>query len=100
MGASAVKYGIISCIAVGYIHVVILLPLSYIIVSGFAHCMLYIGANSSCCAEYGRGSGPIHMDDVRCVGNESSLIECQHISRHNCGHYEDASVQCRTSKQL
>ena len=59
-----------------------------------------IGASSSCCATYGRGSGLIHMDNVRCVGNEYSLIECQHISRHNCGHSEDASVQCQTSEQL
>ena len=71
-----------------------------LLLSNIAHCMLYIGASYSCCAAYGRGSGPIHMDDVRCVGNESSLIECQHISRHNCGHGEDVSVQCRTSEQL
>ena len=35
------------------------------------------------------------MDDVSCAGNESSLIECSHISNHNCGHSEDVSVQCQ-----
>ena len=40
------------------------------------------------------------MDDVRCVGNESSLIHCQYSGRHNCGHNQDASVECRTSKLL
>ena len=40
------------------------------------------------------------MDDVRCVGNETSLIDCPHSSHHVCGHNEDASAQCRTSKSL
>ena len=35
------------------------------------------------------------MDDVSCVGSESSLINCPHISDHNCGHNEDVSVQCQ-----
>ena len=35
------------------------------------------------------------MDDVSCVGSESSLVDCPHISRHNCGHNEDVSVQCQ-----
>ena len=35
------------------------------------------------------------MDDVSCAGSESSLIDCPHISSHNCGHGEDVSVQCQ-----
>ena len=34
------------------------------------------------------------MDDVECVGVESWLSSCIHTSTHNCGHSEDASVQC------
>ena len=48
-------------------------------------------------AYFGRGSGPIHLDDVACVGNESSLFNCTYISNHNCGHHEDASVRCASS---
>ncbi len=45
-------------------------------------------------AFYGPGKGLIHMDDVLCNSTESRLIDCRHISRHDCGHSEDASVTC------
>lgn len=47
-------------------------------------------------AYFGPGSGPIWMDDVHCVGHETSLDQCPHngIGSHNCGHGEDASVRC------
>ena len=34
------------------------------------------------------------MDNVQCVGTESYLTNCTHITNHNCGHYEDAGVRC------
>ena len=47
-------------------------------------------------AEFGEGSGPIHLDDLLCVGNESALINCsaRPIGEHNCDHSEDAGVRC------
>ncbi|XP_015771384.1 PREDICTED: uncharacterized protein LOC107349712 [Acropora digitifera] len=50
-------------------------------------------------ARYGRGSGKIWLDDVRCQGGEASLSSCPHLGwgRHNCGHSEDASVYCANS---
>nr|XP_044998478.1 neurotrypsin isoform X2 [Jaculus jaculus] len=47
-------------------------------------------------AYFGEGKGPIHMDNVKCTGNERSLADCvkQDIGRHNCRHSEDAGVIC------
>ncbi|PVD22127.1 hypothetical protein C0Q70_17931 [Pomacea canaliculata] len=50
-------------------------------------------------ARYGRGSGPIWLDDTQCVGNEASILQCRAkpIGSHNCYHSEDAGVICSTS---
>ncbi|XP_038071166.1 uncharacterized protein LOC119740040 [Patiria miniata] len=47
-------------------------------------------------AAYGQGQGPIQLDDVACTGQESSIFDCSHngIQQHNCGHHEDAGVEC------
>ena len=47
-------------------------------------------------AEFGRGSGPIWLDDVRCTGEEESILECPHAGwgQENCHHGEDAGVEC------
>ncbi|XP_024848937.1 neurotrypsin isoform X2 [Bos taurus] len=47
-------------------------------------------------AYFGEGEGPIHMDNVKCTGNERSLADCvrQNIGDHNCRHSEDAGVIC------
>ena len=47
-------------------------------------------------AYYGGGSGPILLDEVRCKGQESHLLDCDHngINRHDCSHWNDAGVEC------
>ena len=47
-------------------------------------------------AHYGKGTGPILLDVVNCLGSESSLFSCGHngVKKHNCGHNEDAGVRC------
>ncbi|XP_078685555.1 scavenger receptor cysteine-rich type 1 protein M130-like [Branchiostoma floridae x Branchiostoma belcheri] len=50
-------------------------------------------------AYFGRGTGPIYMDDLRCDGNETSLFNCSYAgwTIHDCDHGQDAGVVCRTA---
>ena len=47
-------------------------------------------------AFFGRGTGPIHLDDVRCRGDETSLFGCRTraVGTNNCRHNEDVGVRC------
>ena len=55
-----------------------------------------IGAVALSFAHFGSGTGPIILDDVECVGLELYLTDCPNSGyfQHNCGHAEDAGVQC------
>uniref|UniRef100_A0A670JXA7 SRCR domain-containing protein n=1 Tax=Podarcis muralis TaxID=64176 RepID=A0A670JXA7_PODMU len=48
-------------------------------------------------ARYGQGTGYIFLDNLKCKGDESSLLRCSHIrwNVHNCDHSEDAGALCR-----
>uniref|UniRef100_A0ACB8G2M5 Uncharacterized protein n=1 Tax=Sphaerodactylus townsendi TaxID=933632 RepID=A0ACB8G2M5_9SAUR len=41
-----------------------------------------------------KGTGPIHLDEVKCSGNESYLLDCPSEKNNDCGHKEDAGVVC------
>ena len=45
-----------------------------------------------------QGTGPIHMDNVHCRGQEVRLSDCPHNTYHDCSHYEDAGVTCERRK--
>ncbi|KAM7407973.1 hypothetical protein PAMA_003621 [Pampus argenteus] len=42
------------------------------------------------------GTGSIWLDDLQCTGSESNVFNCSHngVGVNNCGHSEDAGVQC------
>ncbi|CAH1779947.1 unnamed protein product [Owenia fusiformis] len=46
----------------------------------------------------GGGTGDIWLDDIGCVGTETSLFECTHRGWgvHNCDHGEDVGIACNT----
>jgi hypothetical protein len=48
------------------------------------------------------GSGKIWLDEVKCNGSELNLTKCAHNEwgSHNCGHGEDAGVQCSSTGKL
>ncbi|MCY4451861.1 MAG: putative Ig domain-containing protein [Immundisolibacterales bacterium] len=50
-------------------------------------------------AFFGRGTGPIHLDDVLCKGTEARLVDCprvrnRRVGYNNCSHGEDVGVRC------
>ncbi|KAK1885791.1 Neurotrypsin [Dissostichus eleginoides] len=56
----------------------------------------YWGGKGPCDGYFGEGTGPIHVDNVKCSGEERSLADCikQPPGTHNCRHSEDAGVIC------
>ena len=51
--------------------------------------------------KYGPGAGPIWLDDVKCIGNETTLAQCNHsdFGVTDCDHTEDVSVVCATGEE-
>ena len=47
-------------------------------------------------AHHGEGTGPIWLNNVQCLGNESGIFACMHngIDNHSCFHNKDASAEC------
>ena len=56
-----------------------------------------LGAVAFSNAYYGMTTGPIHISNVQCTGNESGLINCTYnrTSAASCNHSSDAGVLCQ-----
>lgn len=59
-------------------------------------CLIFLGATVLTVPTIPLGSGSLFLDDVRCRGVESRLLDCIHngIENTNCGHSQDAGVRC------
>ncbi len=51
-------------------------------------------------SRFGQGIDPILLDDVRCIGTETTLLDCPYNPNHNCIHLEDAGVRCIPCKYI
>ncbi|WAR24046.1 DMBT1-like protein, partial [Mya arenaria] len=45
-------------------------------------------------SRYGQGNGTVYIDQLRCNGNEESILDCNYVLNTTCSHYYDASVAC------
>ncbi|WAR24035.1 DMBTL-like protein [Mya arenaria] len=43
---------------------------------------------------YGRGNGTTYIDQLRCNGNEDTILDCNYVLNSTCSHYYDAFVAC------
>ncbi|CAL4064347.1 unnamed protein product, partial [Meganyctiphanes norvegica] len=45
---------------------------------------------------FGKGEGPVWLDDLQCVGTERTIEECLHLpwGQNNCDHTENLGLQC------
>ena len=56
----------------------------------------YADGEARCGAYYTPGdvSWPIHLGELKCTGQESSILDCRRGRTVTCLHHDDASVFC------
>ncbi|XP_052715472.1 deleted in malignant brain tumors 1 protein-like [Crassostrea angulata] len=55
-----------------------------------------MNAKSKQQAFFGQGTGRIWIDELKCTDYDTNIFNCSQniVGSHNCGHYEDAGVEC------
>ena len=56
--------------------------------------IICLGIEAYSNASFGVVSGPVHLDNVDCSGDESTLLNCTHSSKRNCTSTAYAGVAC------
>ena len=66
----------------------------------FLHAGAVAITDATTVAGFGVATGPIFIDQVRCIGNETRLNNCFHngVGTHNCEHSDDVGVSCQLRK--
>ena len=44
---------------------------------------------------FGQSTGPIHMSNVMCNGNEAAITDCTFSTTHSCDHSQDVGIYCQ-----
>ena len=65
--------------------------------------LINVGADvilNATAAGFGVATGPVLIDETRCVGDETRLINCRHngVGTLNCDHRRDVGLRCRIRK--
>lgn len=53
-------------------------------------------------AGFGTPTGPVLINNLQCIGNETRLTDCYHsgVGTHECFHSDDVGVKCQLRKFL
>ena len=44
---------------------------------------------------FGQSTGPIHMSNVMCIGDEAAITDCTFSTTHSCDHTQDVGIYCQ-----
>ena len=44
---------------------------------------------------FGQSTGPIHMSNVMCTGDEDTITDCTFSTTHSCDHSQDVGIYCQ-----
>ena len=58
----------------------------------------YQYAQATVQSQFGSVPSTFAMDNVQCTGNETSLLDCPHLTVDDCGSHEGAGVICSNSQ--
>ena len=84
------------CIQLGYAYTGSKYCIYFEVLLRILYIYTFIGGTAYGNAQYGIGSGSIHLTDVSCASSSTSLLQCNSdpILSGSCTHSEDAGVKC------